>query len=925
MERWTELKDLVAAALELPPEKRESFVEERCNGDSVLQREALELLGVADEPHILDKTGIRLPSLGSAEEKEPAQDLKDVRLGPYLVGDVLGQGGMGRVYRGRRVDETYERDVAIKVLRYRPQERQLVRFEEERRLLARLTHPNVAQIVDGGVTPQGGPYFVMEYVEGTPLLEYCDVHRLTVEERIELFVTVCDAVQYAHQNLIIHRDLKPSNILVTKEGVPKLLDFGIAKTIGETDEAVELSETEAHVMTPEYASPEQVRGESITTATDIYSLGVVLYRLLVGVSPYEADRSIRFNLDLDITAIDPQPASTSVLYPKNKKSKPADERAASRGLSPRDLKRRLKGDLDAIVAKALRKSPHERYQSAERLADDLRRHLKALPVSAHRGTLTYRARKFVRRHSSAVFATTVGVIVTAATLVIILMQSAELRTERDRAERARDQAEGTLGYLESLFDLADPEGQGTAAPIPVESLLDEGMQNAALELSDQPQQYAKVLNMLSELYLKLGAYDKAEQASRMALEVRNLADATEPADLAQSYESMAAALRYKGAYSDADSLFRQALLLRASLQEPPEKAAKTRTELAFLLHMNGQNEQAEGYAREGLAGRISTLGRDHMDVAESYGVLALVTQKLGNYEEASSLFEEALDTIERTGGPTSLEYAFALANYATLLLDLGEYERAEPMMRQSLTIKRIRLGEDHPSIGISYNQLASLARRRGNPKQAVDFRRRSIDIQQSHLGDAHPEVAKLLGNLASDLDASKAYPEAVRAANEALRVLSRAQTPNPAQEAIFQGILAVALRHAEDYEAAVAPYERAVELFRGLPNRDEAHYASTLIGLGKVYVELNQLNDAEAAFREALERRQTIFPPTNWRIGTARRLVGEVLVEKGQYEEAEQQLRLSLAELEEAQASERRLGQTRSVLDTLYHRWQGPA
>lgn len=461
-ERWQRTKQLLEEAIALDPAQRSSFLDRKCEGDSELLREIHSLLSSHEQA-------------GTGFLKKPVVDLKASlastptrtgrRIGVYQIIEEIGHGGMGEVYRAVRADGQYTKEVAVKLVRGGFDSAFIQeRFRNERQILASLDHPNIARLLDGGTTEDGVPYLVMELIEGLRIDLYCDEHHLSITDRLRLFRQVCSAVQFAHQRLVIHRDIKPSNILVTKEGQPKLLDFGIAKILDPTGAAAET--TIARPMTPEYASPEQIRGEPITTASDVYSLGVVLYQLLTGRSPYPGDTRSPHQLAQAVCNTDPGKPSTAVLKPSTVRTGDQIEQVAAESMSssregtPAKLQRRLAGDLDNIVLMALRKEPQRRYGSVEQFAEDVRRHLEALPVSATKGSWRYRAGKFIMRHTASVAASAVvllavlvGVGATVHAARIARQQAEIARSERERAEKRFNDVRKLANSL--IFEIHD--------------------------------------------------------------------------------------------------------------------------------------------------------------------------------------------------------------------------------------------------------------------------------------------------------------------------------------------------------------------------------------------------------------------------------------------------------------------------------------
>ena len=444
-DRWQRLQTLFNAAVEMTPDQRGAYLADACDDDLSLARQVESLLVSSDEAGQFIEGAVEEAAASAARA-----DMIGRRIGPYEVVGELGHGGMGTVYLARRADAEYESLVAIKLVRGVHSASLLGRFRSERQILASLSHPNIARLLDGGTTPEGYPYVVMEHVDGEPIDRYCDTRHLPIEARLELFRAVCLAVQHAHKNLVVHRDLKPSNILVTQAGVPKLLDFGIAKLLDPelAEHTVVETGTATRLLTPSYASPEQVRGENITVATDVYSLGVVLYELLTGQVPFHFRG--RGALEIERVICEEEPTRPSTLVTRdgdgadtngNAPKMSAAELSRARNLMPDRLRRRLAGDLDTIVLKALRKEPNRRYESADQFAEDVRRHLDGLPVIARVDTWTYRANKFVRRHRLGVAAAAVFIVVLLGFATAMAAQARRVARERDVASLERAKAE----------------------------------------------------------------------------------------------------------------------------------------------------------------------------------------------------------------------------------------------------------------------------------------------------------------------------------------------------------------------------------------------------------------------------------------------------------------------------------------------------
>ena len=501
-EKWEQVKELLGSALERAPAERSTFLSEACGSDEALRAELEALLAAYDA----EKTvSAQAPSAEPLAPAEPAEK----RIGPYQLIRQIGKGGMGAVYLAVRADDTFSKKVAIKLVQTGIDTQDILqRFRHERQILATLDHPNIAKLLDGGTTDQGLPYFVMDYVEGTRIEEYCEGHKLQISERILLFRDVCSAVQYVHQNLVVHRDLKPSNIFVTPQGIPKLLDFGIAKLLKPEmfTKLIDSTRAEFRLMTPGYASPEQVRGEPVTTASDVYSLGVILYELLTSCCPYKLKTDSPAEILRAVCDQDPEKPSTIVVKPSDatdagKKKITPENVAAERGTLPEKLSRQLRGDLDNIVAKALRKEPQRRYVSVEQLSEDLHRYLVGLPVSAHRDTWNYRAGKFAHRHKAGVAAAALIALSLVGGVLATTWQARVARAERANAQqRFNDVRKLTTSFLFEFHSAI----QNLPGSTPARRLLVQRALEYLSKLAQRAHGDRGLQRELAEAYLKVG-------------------------------------------------------------------------------------------------------------------------------------------------------------------------------------------------------------------------------------------------------------------------------------------------------------------------------------------------------------------------------------------------------------------------------------
>ena len=709
---------------------------------------------------------------------------KDLRIGPYQVLRRLGEGGMGSVYLAVRADQEFRKYVAIKVIRKGMDSSEIVsRFRRERQILAGLDHPNIAKLFDGGTTDDGLPYFVMEYIQGRPLHEYCDSHGLTVRERLLLFRSICSAVQYAHQNLVIHRDLKPLNILVTADGVPRLLDFGIAKLLNPDALSLEAppTATEARVMTPAYASPEQVRGDPLTTCSDVYSLGVILYELLTGRHPYRMAGGSEMEVYRAVCEQEPDRPSTAA----TRRDDGAANAATSRGAaSPRKLTRQLRGDLDNIDMMALRKEPQRRYPSVQALSDDIGRCLDGRAVSARKSTWSYRTGKYVRLHAAGVAAASVVLLLLVAFAVTASVQNARVRRERDAAEEVTK-------LLVSLFDVNDPE-TAKGETITAREILDRGARRIEGELKGQPEVKAQLLYTIGDIYDKLGLFDQAQPLLEESLRLRRGMRAGDDAAVAQGMRRIGVVLGSKGQYDEAEKLLREALAMQWRLNgnEHPDVAGSL-GELAGVFDYEGRLDEAEALYREALALHRTTLGDGHPSVARDLNNLGVVLRDKGKLDEAEKLHREAFAIDRKALGEEHPNVAIDRNNLAAVLLEKGRPDEAEPLFRGALAINRKALGEHHPAVAINLANVPEALLAEGKPGDAVPLLNEVLAFPLEMLPADNACRAKAKSLLGACLTAQIRYPEAEKLLLDAYASQSRPGAAGAAAGNTYRRIVAL--------------------------------------------------------------------------------------------------------------------------------------
>lgn len=828
--RWLQIQSLFHDAADLPADEQRRFLESSCDGDGEL---VAEVMGMIEEDasgaSVLDRNIADLANETLTENAVTSGIHK--QFGPYRILELLGEGGMGVVYLAERDDLGTQ--VAVKVLRdawVSPARRE--RFASEQRTLAQLNHPLIARLYDADTLEDGTPWFVMEYVDGVPLTQYCREQKCSVKQRLDLFRSVCEAVQHAHANAVIHRDLKPSNILVKRDGTIRLLDFGIAKQLETLDLQVDQTMTGLRMMTPAYASPEQVRGERVGISTDVYSLGVILYELLTQQLP------------LDLSGLTPAEAASVVAEHEPGKPSTAVKRSAGSEqpaavIAP-SLSKLAWADLDVLCLNAMHKDPLRRYRSVEALMRDVDHYLKSEPLEARPDAWQYKIGKFVRRNRRAVAATAVSLV-----LVVGLVTFFTIRLARARdialAEAARTQR--IQQFMANLFQGGDAAA-GPSDSLRVVTIVDRGVQEAKTLTSD-PKVQAELYENLGAIYQKLGKFEAA------------------------------------------DSLLSSALSQRKSIFGPDSpEVAESLTALGLLRSDQAHLEEAEQLTGQGVEMAKRHLPPNHPAVARATLAFGKVLAERGSYERAIPALNEAV-RLESAKGVAPADLANSLSALANAQYRAGHYDICKPLYARVLAMHRQIYGVGHPLVAEDLGSLGAVQRDLGFYGEADVLDRQALAIVQSYYGKDSPKTADRLTSLAESLNYENKYDEAASALNEALAIQQRAYGPvHPSVAEILNelGNVASMNNHLDEAEAY---FQRSVEIYRTIYGDHHYLVAIALSNLASIYTDRKNYARAEELFRDVVRRYKETLPADNVNIGIAEVKLGRAVLRQNRFKDAE--------------------------------------
>jgi serine/threonine-protein kinase len=826
------MQSLFHQAANLPRDERLAFLEASCGGDAQLISDVIALLDADDEPaEIFDRSVAEIAGQVISDRGGVA-GIPIHTFGAYHVTDVLGEGGMGVVYLAQR-DDLGSR-AAVKILRdawLSPARRE--RFAAEQRTLAQLEHPSIARLFDSGTLSEGTPWFVMEYVEGTPITDYCRDHECSLRDRLELFRQICEAVQYAHQNLVIHRDLKPSNILVRSDGTVKLLDFGISKHLESLDAQAEQTRTATRMMTPAYASPEQIRGGAVGTHTDVYSLGVILYELLVGRLPF------------DLTNRSPGEAEAIILEREPERPSAAARRMDLVGGSTaqhRDISKGQWADLDVLVQKAMHKDAARRYQTVFALERDIDHFLRNEPLEARGDSARYRLGKFTTRHRRTI---TVAAGTFIAIVALVVFYTLRLTSARNLALAEQAKAERIQGFTLNLLQGGDEE-VGPADSLRVVTLVDRGVQEAKT-LEREPATQAQLYETLGGLYQKLGNFPRADSLLKTSLAQRKKLFGPVHPDVAQSLIALGMLRDAEAEFDSAEVFISQALSVMKQVQPPNEVGVRKAT---------------------------ASLGR--------------VLSDKGDYDRAIPILNEAVRLEEAQGRPTT-DLSVVMSDLANTEFYAGNYARSDTLNRKVLAIDHRLYGSRHPHIADDLMNLGAIQLEFQKFADAEPFYREALTITRSWYGNNHPETASALTQLGRTLVSEKKYSDAVIMLREALDIQERVYGPVHPRVASALNELGRASQQQGNLDDAEKDFRRVVDIYKKVYNDKHYTISVALSNLAGVYRDRKQYAEAERLFNEAISRYKTELAPDHQLMGIARVRLGETLLDEKRFADAKRE------------------------------------
>jgi serine/threonine-protein kinase len=837
--RWERIQSLFHEVADLPEAEQRAFLTTACGNDTGLMAEVLALVDEdARGTSLLDQDLAHVAHQVLDEAGPTSLPFKE--FGPYRIKEARGEGGMGVVYLAERID--LGSLVAIKILRdawLSPARRE--RFTSEQRTLAQLNHPSIARLYDADTLADGTPWFVMEYVEGIPLTEYCDKNGCSIEQRLRLFRAVCEAVQYAHQHAVIHRDLKPSNILVKPDGTVRLLDFGIAKQLDSLEASAgqaglkqngnDHTMTGLRLMTPAYAAPEQIRGERVGSHTDVYSLGVILYELLAGELPF--DLSNRTPGEAEAMIVGQEPEKPSAVVQQTKEARGTDRNIPS-------ASKRAGADLDVLCLTAMHKDVQRRYRSVEALIRDIDHYLNGEPLEARPDTLRYRLGKFVRRNRRAVSA---AALVVTLVLGLVIFFTVRLAIARNAALAEAARTERIQRFMMNLFQGGD-ESVGPGDSMRVVTLLDRGVQEAQ-SLNGDPEVQAELYQTLGTIYEQLGKFDQADTLLQSALERRKSLFGRDSAEVAENLVALGQLRSDQARYGEAEPRIRQGLGI-GKRRLPPS----------------------------------------HPSVGKAMYALGEVLVNEGKYDQGIQILDQAVSIQSAPGGATA-DLAASLTELANAHFYSGQLDISNSLNQRVVVMDRKLYGERHPNVAEDLINLGAIQSEWGHYVETERYYRQALDIIQGFFGKDHPETADVMTLLGRALNAQGRFNEAADVLRDALGVLERSYGKVHPRVASAVGELGKVALQQGKLDEAEADFRRQADIYRSVYKGKHFYIGSALANLGGVYMERKQFVRAERSFRDALQIYAETIPADHQNVGIARIRLGRSLIPQHRYADAE--------------------------------------
>ncbi|MEX0846070.1 MAG: tetratricopeptide repeat protein [Balneolaceae bacterium] len=841
-EKWGKIEELVDQALTMPEGERKAFISKACQNNPDLKHEAINFLDfISESEGWLENSG----DYQNAIFRKLSEDLSHIdsntssvgtKVGAYTIVKELAKGGMGTVYLAKRTDGVFEHQVAIKKInKENITQENIELFKQERNILADLNHPRIAHIYDGGITQNGIPYFVMEYIDGIPITDYCKENQLSLTQRLDLFAQILNAVQHAHENLVIHRDLKPANILVNADGQIKILDFGISKLISSKSLVDDLGR-KRQVLTLKYASPEQLKNETITTATDFYSLGLILYQMLTLNLPYHLEGLTFYEAEDVIINNDPIPPSQNV--------------SPYSSISHKDIK----GELDAIILKSIHKNPDRRYRAASAFWDDLNRFKNNHPVSACEDTFLYRTKKLIARNKLG-FASTI--IILGLIISFSLFYTWQITDQKNQAQFEATKAEEISDFLIHLFEASDP-ANNLSNTFTTSELIGNSL--AQIEkLNNQPLMQARLFDITGQVYRNIGLFDEAKEQINAAIQIREEHLGKNHPITLSSMHNLGLVLNDMGDYGEAASVFETVYEKRKELfGENNIEVASTQAFWAFSIRRQGDYDRAEDMARESLQIFRNQLGDSHAQTLDNINKLGITLHNKGKYEEAEELYVEVLNLRKQKLGEIHPQVAKSTNNLATLYLNTGRFNEAKELMEQALHIHKELYGRYHPNIAQVNNNLGLVHTELEQYEKADSLFLLALEMRNELLGPNHTNTAISIFSRANLMLDIQKPDSAITLFEKAYNIFSKELSPNHSFSAHSNLGIGRALSQKGLYEEAKPYYTKSIEQIRSIHDKKSIERTMAEYHFGIYNLNIGNYNIAQALIDSSFQALQDI-------------------------------------------------------------------